>query len=59
MYCKNFLSSSDIRSADYDLTIKTARTHNCRIKDIHTVGRCHDDDSLVDSETIHLNKHLV
>ena len=48
-----------IRSADCNLTVKTSRTQDCRIKNIHTVGRCHYDDSLIDTKSVHLNEELV
>ena len=59
MNAKNLLTSLDIRSADSNLTVETSRTQDCRIKNIHTVGSCHDDDSLIHSKTIHLHKKLI
>ena len=59
MNLKNFFTACHIRSSDYNLSVKTSRTHDRRIKNIHTVGCCHHDNSLINTKSIHLNKHLV
>ena len=59
MNLQDLFTALYIRTAHTDLPVKTAGTEDCRIQDIHTVGRCHDDDAFVVSETIHLDKHLV
>ena len=56
---KDSFASFNIGSADYDLTVKTAGTKKSRVEDICAVGCCHNDDSGVVSETVHLNKKLV
>jgi len=59
MDAENFLPALHIRTSHCNLTVKTSRTQDRRVKDIYTVGRCHHDDSLIDTETIHLHKELV
>ena len=59
MNLKNLLTSSDIRSANCHTAVETTRTQNRRIQNIHTVRGCHYNDSFIDTETIHLNQHLV
>ena len=62
MHLQNFFSSfyiSDGLLARVTLTVKTARTQDRRIKDIHAVRRRHHNDAFVDSKTIHLYKQLV
>ena len=41
------------------LPVETSRTHDRRVQNIHTVRRRHNDNSLIDTETVHLNEHLV
>ena len=59
MYLKDFHTALHIRTAYCYLTVKTARTQNSRIQDIDTVGRSHDDDTLIHTKAIHLNEKLV
>ena len=54
MNLQDLLSSTDIRCTYRNGTVKSSRTKNGRIQDIHTVGCCHHDDSLINPETIHL-----
>ena len=56
---KNLLTPFDIRSAYHDLPVKTAGTQDSRIQDIHPVCGCQNDDSFIDSETVHLHQKLV
>lgn len=39
-------------------TVKTSRSQNCWIQNICLVRCSHNDDSLIDSKTIHFNKHF-
>ena len=59
MNLQNVFSTLNIRSSDRDLTIKSSRTKNCRVKNIHTVRCCHYNNSFIDRETIHLYQHLI
>ena len=59
MYFQNFLSSTHIRTPYGNFTIKTSRTKDRRVKDIDTVCRRHNNNSFIDSKSIHLNEHLV
>ena len=59
MDAENLLASLDVRSSDCHLSVKSARPQNRRVENIHAVRRRHDDDALIDSETIHLNQELV
>ena len=54
MNFQDLLSSAHIRCTYRNRTVKSSRTQNRRIQDIHTVRCCHHDDSLIDTETIHL-----
>ena len=53
------LASLHIWPADRHLPVKPARTQNRRIQDIHTVGSCHDNDSLINSKAVHLYEQLI
>ena len=59
MYFQDFFPSFDIRSSHCYLTIKTSRTQNSRIQNIHAVGGRHNDNALVDAKAIHLHQQLV
>ena len=59
MNAEDFLSSLHIRTSHCNLTVKTSRTQNCRIQDIHAVSRCHHNDSLIHTKAIHLYQKLV
>ena len=59
VYLKYFLSSTDIRDGDNNLTVKTSRPEQGRVKDIWSVGGRHDDDTVIGFKTIHLNQELV
>ena len=56
---QDFFSALDIRTSHTDFSVKSSRTEDCRIQNIHTVGRCHYDDTLIYPKTIHLYKKLV
>ena len=45
MYLEDSLTTLDIRCADIDLTVKTARTQQCVIQNILAVGGCDDDNA--------------
>ena len=59
MHTKNFFTAFDIWVAHGDLTVKPARTQQCRVEHVFTVGRRDDDDALVGLKTVHLNQQLV
>ena len=59
MHMQDLLTSTNIRSSNKDFAVKSSRTHDRRIQNINTVGRCHHDNTLVDTKTIHLDQHLV
>ena len=59
MNAEDFLSPLHIRTSHCNLTVKTSRTQNCRIQDIHAVSRCHHNDSLIHTKAIHLYQKLV
>ena len=48
-----------IRQLYRNPAVKTSRTQNCRIQDIHTVGSGHYDNAFIYPESIHLYKKLV
>ena len=56
---KDLLSALNVRIVDRDASVKPAGTEQRRIKNIGTVGRRNNDDSLAVGKTIHFNKKLV
>ena len=59
MYGKNLKSSLYIRTSYENLSVKSSRTQDCWIQNIYPVRRSHDNDALIDSESVHLHKELV
>ena len=59
MYLEDSLTALDIRCADIDLTVETARTQQRVIQNILAVGGCDDDNALVCTKAVHLNEQLV
>ena len=59
MYLEDSLTALDIRCADIDLTVETARTQQRVIQNILAVGSCDDDNALVCTKAVHLNEQLV
>ena len=56
---EDILSALDIGTADRDLAVEAAGTKDGGVKHVDTVGGRHDNDALVDAETVHLDKELV
>ena len=56
---QDFLSSADIRSSDMHLAVKSARTHNRRIQNIHPVRRSHYNNPFVNAKAVHFHQHLI
>ena len=52
-------TASEVRTADDDTAVETARTQKRRIEDIRTVRRSEGDDAFVRAEAIHLDQELV
>ena len=44
MNLEDFLSALDVGNVDVDLSVESARTHKCGVKDIRAVGCRHNDD---------------
>ena len=59
MYFENFLTPQHIRVRYDNLTVKTARTQQGRIKHIRTVGGSDQDDTFIGFKPVHLDQHLV
>ena len=59
MYLEHSLTALDIRCADIDLTVETARTQQRVIQNILAVSGCDDDNALVCTKAVHLNEQLV
>ena len=59
VYLQNLFPAFYIRPADRDLPVKTSRTHDGRIQNIHPVCRGHDNDALVGSKAVHLYQKLI
>ena len=56
---EDLLSALYIRSVDRYLSIETSRTKDSLVQNIHSVCSCKNDDSLIYTKTIHLDKQLV
>ena len=59
MHFQNFFPAAHIRPAHDDLPVKTARTKDRGIQNVHAVRGRHHDDPLIHAETVHLDKQLV
>ncbi|KIR22283.1 hypothetical protein PFLU3_21630 [Pseudomonas fluorescens] len=59
VYFQDLFTATDIRQANHDLTVETARTQQCRVQHVRTVGRSDDDNAVIHFETIHLDQQLV
>ena len=59
MHLQDLFSSLYIRTSNTHFTVKSSRTQNCRIQNIHTVGRRHYDNAFVHTESVHLHQQLV
>ena len=59
VYLEDSQTAPHIRFVDHNLAIETTRAQKCRIQDIRTVRRCHDDDAFICRKAIHLNKQLI
>ena len=56
---ENSLSALGVGIADSNLAVKTAGSQQSRVKDIGTVCRRNDDNSLIFLKAVHLNKELI
>ena len=56
---KDFLAPVNIRDRHDNLTVKTARTQQGRVKHVGAVGRCDDDDAFIGFKAVHLDQQLV
>ena len=59
MDLEDVLPALHIGASDGDLAVKTAGTQDSGVQDIDAVGGRHDDDSLIDTEAVHLDQQLV
>ena len=59
MNLQNRFPAADIRQADIDLAVKSARTQQSIVQNIGAVGGSHHNDALVGPETVHLHQQLV
>ena len=59
MDAENLFSALYIRLFYRNLTVKTARTQNCRVKNVYAVCSCKDDKTFFVIKTIHFNQKLV
>ncbi|MNI53430.1 hypothetical protein D3C73_1082580 [compost metagenome] len=59
MDLENLFATTDIRQTDHNLTVETARTKQCRVQYVGTVGRGNHDDAVIHFETVHLHQQLV
>ena len=59
MHLQDVLSSADIRRSHSHLPVESSGTQDGGVQNIHPVGGRHDDNALVDPETVHLHQQLV
>ena len=59
MYLEDLLATTNVRQANHDLTVKTTRTQQRRVKHVRTVGGGNHNDAVVHLKAIHLNQQLV
>ncbi len=59
MYLKNLFTAADIGQRNNNLTVKTAGTQQCRVKNVRTVSRSNNDNAGISIETVHLHEHLI
>lgn len=59
MDSQNFLTAFDIRQADGDVAVETARTHQRRVQNVRTVGGRNDHNAVVVGHTVHFHQQLV
>ena len=59
MDLENLLATPYVGQRDHHLPIETARTQQCRIEHIGTIGGGDDDDAFVTLEAVHFHQQLV
>ena len=59
MHTQNGLTPLDIRCANRNLPVKTARTQQSRVQNIRTVGTSQHNNALVSGKAVHLHQKLV
>src|SRR5690606_6374696 len=59
MNLEDLVATNNIRIRNHDLSVKTTRTKQCRIKNVRTVGGCDQNDRFIGFKPIHFNQQLV
>ncbi len=59
MDVQDLLAAADVRQADDDLAVETARAQQRLVKHVGTVGRGNHDHAGIGFETVHLDQQLV
>ncbi len=59
VHLQNVLPAADVRRAHGHLPVKTPRTQDCGIQNVHPVCGCHHDNPFIDAEAVHLHQQLV
>ena len=59
MDLKDFLAPLHIGTSHCHLSVKTARSKDSRVQDIHAVRGRHDDNAFIDAKAVHLYQQLV
>ena len=59
MHGKNLLTPTNIRQANYDLTVETPRTQQRRVQHVRAVSGGNDNDAVVHFKAVHLYQQLV
>ena len=59
MHFENLFTTADIGQWNDDLSVKTPRSQQCRIKHIRSVGRGYDDNAFATLKSVHFDQHLI
>ena len=59
MHLQDLFAPLYVGQVDINLSVKASGTEQCVIENVGTVGRRHNDNSLVGLEAVHLNENLV
>src|SRR5205814_3021371 len=56
---QNSLTAAQVGRVDDDLSVETAGTHQCGVKNVRTIRRSDEDDTIVRLEAVHFDQQLI
>ena len=59
MYDEYFLALVEVGQVDVDLAVEASGTEQSLVEHVGAVGGCHDDDTAVGAEAVHLGEESV